>query len=232
MAGFVDDMNQQLPKGTDDARVLYADYLLSNHHPRSASPVVGVGEFHIVCDPQDNFLDVMTTLKEYFDERSTPDIYVCMDGVTHPVPFTKKGSDTEVNDFENKILQHVHSVVVVISLWDNIRLLRRATALLELFSAIKRNCDFHIALSLQEKKGLINRIRQCTSGSDAIAVIQETLSLDFGIEAFGNRSLTAEEAEQYMQRIKEILRTALAEKSKAREGWLACICITVELVFA
>jgi hypothetical protein len=219
--GFVNDLKQQLPG-------LYSDYLMSNP-PQCDSKdskddkVVGAGKVLIICDPQDNFLDIMTALKEYFDNKATPDIYVCMDRVTHPSPFTTNGTPTEVDKFETTFLNHIHSVVVVISPWDNIRILRRAKVLLELHCAIKKGCNIDIALSSQEKKRLVNRVRQCKSEADAVTAIQEAVNLDFGARkclprSFERHISNADEASLYMIKIEEILRDCLIEQSKSREG--------------
>lgn len=216
--GFVNDLQQQLPS-------LYSDYLMSNPPQCDSkdSKVVGAGEVLIICDPQDNFLDIMTALKEYFDNKATPDIYVCMDRVTHPSPFTTNGTPDEVGKFETTFLKHIRSVVVVISPWDNIRILRRTKVLLELHCAIKTGCNMDIALSSQEKKRLVNRVRQCKSEADTVNAIQEAVNLDFGTSKSVPRSFerhisNANEANLSMIKIQEILRDCLIEQSKSSEG--------------
>ena len=221
--GFVNDLKQQLPG-------LYSDYLISNPPPLQGdskdSTVVGAGEVHIICDPQDNFLDIMTALKEYFDKKATPDIYVCMDRLTHPTPFTNRGPATEVDEFKNNIISRIPSVVVVISPWDNIRILRRATVLLELYCAIQtdRKRKFDIALSSQEKKRLVDRVRQCKSDSGPADTIKKSLNLDFGASkcapplSFEKHFPNADEAQQCMLKIEETLCDCLIEQSKSKEG--------------
>ena len=71
--------------------MLFLDFLLLNEKTKVHSdtqdqskiihhPVIGNGQVYIVCDSKSYVHDVLLSLKDYF--RTTPDIFVCMDGIT------------------------------------------------------------------------------------------------------------------------------------------------------
>lgn len=117
-------------------------------------PVVGDGQVYIVCDFQSNFRDVLISLQEFF--RTTPDIFVCMDGITHRPPAVVDGGQGQgAEEFESRI-KKIGRLVLVTSNWKTMdeSVLKQDSLLYEVFCATikdkERKCKFDLALSLDD----------------------------------------------------------------------------------
>ena len=137
--------------------MLFLDYLLSNgktkvhstksldyHSKEIQHPVIGNGQVYIVYDSKKSSVhDVLLSLKDYF--RTTPDIFVCMDGITNRPP-------VDINKFEPKIKQ-IGRLVLVTSNWKSMEttVLKDPEVLEKVDCAIREGkCKFDIALSLDD----------------------------------------------------------------------------------
>jgi hypothetical protein len=60
----------------------YSEYL--EKYPQIKDKVVDDAEVYITCELTNNFLETMNTLKDHFSDK--PDVFICMDRVTHRTP--------------------------------------------------------------------------------------------------------------------------------------------------
>ena len=147
-----DFINVWLPKLMPEApKSIYAEYLLNYSNGKD---VVGEGQVYVSFVLKNNFLETLNTLEDHF--RYCPDIFICMDGITHRVPIEKEVFYLEI--FEERIKQ-LGYLVVVLSPWNNIGFYRRSAVLFEIYCAVYHDCKFEIALSSAEKKKLVQRVK-------------------------------------------------------------------------
>ena len=115
-----------------------------------AGQVVGSGQVYIVCDLESKFQDVLVSIEDYF--RATPDIFVCMDGITHCPSVPGRPGPVQ---FE-KIIEEIGRLVLVItSTWNvyaRCSVLHQSSALYEVYCAVKEksNSRFDLALTLDD----------------------------------------------------------------------------------
>lgn len=150
----------------------YSDYL--EMYPPNKEKVVDDAEVYITCELTNNFLETMKTLKDHFIDK--PHTYICMDRVTHRTPSTGegKGSKFLIEKFEERIKRIGH-VVVVMSPWNNMGFLRRTALLFEIYCACMNDCKFDIALSMDDKKKLIECVKK--GGEEAIQEALERIDI-------------------------------------------------------
>ena len=107
--------------------------------------VVGPAQVYVVCDLQSDTRDVLTSLTEFF--RTTPDIFVCMDGITHAP------SSPQDQNFD-ALVQEIGRVVLVTSKWRDMEtsVLSYYSVLYEVYCAVRdgSKCKFDLALSLED----------------------------------------------------------------------------------
>ena len=73
---FVKDwLPQLMPEASES---VYAEYLLNYSTEKN---VVGEGQVYVSCVLKNNFLETLHTLEDHF--RYCPDIFICMDRITH-----------------------------------------------------------------------------------------------------------------------------------------------------
>jgi hypothetical protein len=115
-----------------------------------AGQVVGSGQVYIVCDLESKFQDVLVSIEDYF--RATPDIFVCMDGITHRPSVPGRPGPVQ---FE-KIIEEIGRLVLVITSTWNVytrgSVLHQNSALYEVYCAVKEksNSRFDLALTLDD----------------------------------------------------------------------------------
>jgi hypothetical protein len=143
IAEFLDELNSKLA-GKDKSKIFLADYLAS----RSDEKLVDDADVYVSCALTNNFVDSMKALEIHF--RNDPDIYICMDKLTHRTPSTGEGAQAvfDIKLFEERIKQTGH-VVLVMSHWANSPFFHRTAVLFEVYCAIKNGCQFDIALDTQ-----------------------------------------------------------------------------------
>lgn len=113
--------------------------------------VVGNGQVYIACDFDSNIRDVLVSLQEYF--RTTPHIFVCMDGITHDRQYTWEGV-RDVN-FE-KTIEKIGRLVLVTTNWRTLEesVLKQDSLLYEVSCTTtktnERKCKFDLAFSLDD----------------------------------------------------------------------------------
>jgi hypothetical protein len=114
---------------------------------------VGPGQVYISYDPQSYFNNMLETIMHHF--QSDPDIYVCIDEITHRRPCLGDGTGAVflIDQFESTIKQMGH-VVVVMSPWNNLRIFHRTAMLFEIHCAITNYCKLEIALSEHDRNEL------------------------------------------------------------------------------
>ena len=133
-------------------KILYVDYL-RDHLPSAVGPC----EVYISYEGTGLFCNTIDTLRHHFQRN--PDIFVCIDNITHRAPSTGDETDSSllVDRFEDDIKQIGH-VVVVMSPWNNLRIFRHTAMLFEIYCAIKYGCKFEIALSETDRKELVTAV--------------------------------------------------------------------------
>jgi hypothetical protein len=157
----------------------YSDYL--EMYPPNKEKVVDDAEVYITCELTNNFLETMKTLKDHFIDK--PHTSICMDRVTHRTPSTGegKGSKFLIEKFEERIKQIGH-VVVVMSPWNNMGFLRRTALLFEIYCACMNDCTFDFALSMNDKKKLIECVKK--GGEEAIQEALERIDIHASKSSF------------------------------------------------
>eukprot|EP01035_Chromulina_nebulosa_P023605 gene23605-30607_t len=137
--------------------------------------VVGAAQVYVVCDSQSDIRDVLTSLQEYF--RTTPDIFVCMDGITHHAPIYYPDQNFDA------VVQEIGRMVLVTSKWRDMEnsVLKDSRVLYEVYCAIKGDskCKFDLALSLDE----CSLIKEEPNIKNRVEDAMKTIPEDFNLEA-------------------------------------------------
>ena len=143
---FLDALNVKLT-GTDKSNVFLANYLAN----KRGEKLVDDADVYVSCVLTNNFADTINALAAHF--RDEPDIYICMDKLTHRTPSTGEGAKAifDIRLFEERIKQTGHVILVMSDwkIWPT-----RTAVLFEVYCAIKNGCQFDIALDKKGKKEL------------------------------------------------------------------------------
>ena len=140
---------EELEEKPQKKKYLYTDYL-KRHLPG----VVGPAQVYVSYESSALFYNTLDTLNQHFEKD--PDIYVCLDNITHSCPCKGEGNGAvfSIDEFEASIKQIGH-VVVVMSPWNNLRIFRYTSMLFEIHCAItNNNCKFEIALHESDRNEL------------------------------------------------------------------------------
>ena len=183
-------LNRLMPErvGANVFSGFYSEYL--EKYPPIKDKVVDDAEVYITCELTNNFLETMNTLKDHFSDK--PDVFICMDRVTHRTPSSGEGVDSvfDIDKFEERIRQIGH-VVVVMSPWNNMGFLRRTALLFEIYCAYKNECKFDIALSMDEKKKLIDCVKK--GGEEVIQEALERIDIHTSVSNFKSLEILIKE---------------------------------------
>ena len=174
---FTDALKEKLKTVCNEQRIVVANTSTSSLLPEQSEPnskassseneahqyisyleehcpsVVGPGQVYVSYDPEGLFYNTLETLKQHFE--SNPDVFVCLDNITHRRPTMGDGTGAVflIDQFEATIKQIGH-VVLVMSPWNNLRIFRRTAMLFEIHCAVTNDCKFEIALSDYDRKEL------------------------------------------------------------------------------